>query len=78
MRIKKRGKENMKLAAFILCLLSTITMGWLLIPLIWCIPMTIMVYKAYKGELELSTGFNICVLLFVSLISGILLLCDND
>lgn len=52
----------MKLAAFIFCLLSTITMGWLLIPLLWCIPMTIMVYKAYKGELELSTGFNICVL----------------
>lgn len=68
----------MKLAAFIFCLLGTITVGWLLIPLLWCVPMTIMVYKAYKGELELSTSFNICVLLFVSLIAGILLLCDND
>lgn len=78
MRIKKRGKENMKLAAFILCLLSTIATGWLLIPLLWYVPMTIIVYKAYKGESELSTGFNICVLLFVNLIAGILLLCDND
>lgn len=68
----------MKLAAFILCLISTIVMGWMLIPLAWCIPMTIKVYKAYKGEEILTTGFNVCVLLFVSLIAGILLLCDDD
>ena len=68
----------MKLAAFILCLLSTIAMGWMLIPLLWCVPMTILVYKAYKGESTLSTGFNICVLLFLNLIAGILLLIDND
>ncbi len=68
----------MKLAAFILCVLSTIAIGWLLIPLIWCIPMTVSVYKAYKGEKELSTGFNVCVLLFLNLIAGILLLVDNQ
>ena len=68
----------MKLAAFILCLLSTIAMGWLLIPLCWCIPMTVSVYKAYKGEKDLSTGFKVCTLLFVNLVGGILLLCDND
>ncbi len=68
----------MKLAAFIFCLIGTITMGWTLIPLCWCIPMTISVYKAYKGEKELGVGFKVCTLLFVSLIGGILLLCDND
>lgn len=68
----------MKLAAFILCLLTTIATGWCLIPLCWCIPMTIKVYKAYKGTTTLSTGFNVCVLLFVNLIAGILLLCDPD
>lgn len=68
----------MKLAAFILCILSTIAMGWMLIPLLWCIPMTMKVYKAYKGEETLTAGFNVCVLLFVDLIAGILLLCDND
>ena len=31
----------MKLAAFILCLLSTIAMGILIVPLLWCVPMTI-------------------------------------
>ncbi len=49
----------MKLAAFILCLLCTIGMGWLLIPLCWCIPMTVSVYKAYKGEKTLSVGFKV-------------------
>lgn len=67
----------MKLAAFILCLISTIVSGFVLIPLIWCIPMTIHVYKAYKGEEDLSVGFKVCVLLFVNLIGGILLLCDD-
>lgn len=68
----------MKLAAFILCLLSTIGLGIFLIPLAWCIPMTIKVYKAYKGEETLTTGFNVCVLLFVDLIAGILLLVDDE
>ncbi len=68
----------MKLAAFILCLISTIVSGFLLIPLAWCIPMTIKVYKAYKEDTELSVGFDVCVLLFVNMIGGILLLCDNE
>lgn len=67
----------MKLAAFILCLITTIVSGFALIPLIWYIPMTIHVYKAYKGEEDLSVGFKVCVLLFVNLIGGILLLCDD-
>ncbi len=68
----------MKLAAFILCLLSTIGMGCFLIPLIWCIPMTVKVYRAYKNNEKLSVGFSVCTLLFVSLIGGVLLLCDTD
>ncbi len=67
----------MKLAAFIFCLLTTLSTCWLIIPLIWCIPMTISIYKAYKGEKTLSTGFKVCTLLFVNLIAGILLLCDE-
>ncbi len=68
----------MKLAAFILCLISTISAGFLLIPLIWMIPMTVKVYKAYQGEEELSVGFDVCTLLFVNMIAGILLLVDNE
>lgn len=40
----------MKLATFILYLLSKIAMGILIVPLLWCVPMTISVYKYYKGD----------------------------
>lgn len=68
----------MKFAAFIFCLLSCVFIGWAIITLAWCIPMTVSVYKAYKGEKELSTGFKVCVLIFCNFIAGILLLCDTD
>ncbi len=48
------------------------------IPLAWCIPMTIHYYKTInKGE-KVSLGFKICTLLFVSTISGILMLCEKE
>ncbi len=50
----------------------------ILIPLVYIIPMTLHVYKAYKGEKELSLAFKICLLLFVSIIGGILLLLDDE
>ncbi len=49
-----------------------------LIPLLWTIPMTISVFKKSKNGTKISTGFKVCVLLFVNLIAGIILLCDND
>lgn len=73
----RRGRK-MKLAAFVFCLISTIAMGWCLIPLAWCIPMTVAVYNAYKYNKPLSVGFKVCTLIFVSLIGGILLLCDSE
>lgn len=67
----------MKLAIFILCLISTIAMGIAIIPLAWCIPMTMKAYRSYKDGTDLSTGFGVCTLLFVNLIAGILILaCD--
>ncbi len=68
----------MKLAAFIFCLIGTICMGWTIIPLIWCIPMTVRVYRYYKGTADCGVGFKVCTLLFVSFIGGILLLCAPD
>ncbi len=49
-----------------------------LIPLAWCLPMTISgVNKMKRGE-PISTGYKVCVLLFVNTIAGILLLCRKD
>lgn len=68
----------MKTAAFVLGILATISVGWTLIPLAWCIPMLVKLNKAMKGEVQLSTGYKICFLLFVNLIGGIILLCDDN
>ncbi len=49
-----------------------------LIPLLWQIPMTVVVFKGIKDGRHIGLGFKICTLIFVSLVSGILLLCDSE
>lgn len=68
----------MKKVSFVFSLIATISYAILLIPLAWMIPMTIKIYKAVKGEENLSTGFKVCVLIFNNLFSGIFLLADKD
>jgi len=69
---------GLQLAAFILMIISTVGMGWMLIPLAWCIPMTVSYYNAVKQGRPVSMGLKVCTLLFVNLISGILMLVDSD
>lgn len=57
--------------------------GWLavifLLPLSWRIPMTVEYIKSLKGARpRVGIGFKICTLLFVSLVAGILMLCDSQ
>lgn len=49
-----------------------------LIPLCWCIPMTLHLINERKAGAPIGTGFKICVLLFVNTIAGILLLCREE
>lgn len=49
-----------------------------IIPLFWCIPMTVSYFKKTKNSLPVSTGFKVCTLLFVNLLSGIFMLCDKE
>ncbi len=66
--------QTMRLIAFIFCLVTCVTIGWALIPLAWCIPMTVRAYGIWKGTKPNTTAFGVCTLIFVSLVSGILLL----
>ncbi|MFZ1301264.1 MAG: hypothetical protein WAQ27_01635 [Candidatus Microsaccharimonas sp.] len=66
--------KTLKLVAFIFNLVSTISIGWTIIPLAWMIPMTIISYGIYKGTKKNTTAFGVCTLLFLSLVGGILLL----
>ncbi len=66
------------MAAFVLMILSTVSIGWCLIPLAWLIPFDVMIWRSYKYGNEISTGAKVCMLLFGNMIAGILLLCDSD
>ncbi len=63
--------------AFIFALIDTILLGFALLPLAWCIPMTISIYHAWKEDRPASIGLGVCELIFCSPIAGILLLVDT-
>ena len=78
-KVYHRSSGNgLKIAAMIFLIIATVLNGILLIPLIWCIPMTIIYCSKVKNMEEVSIGFKVCCLIFVSLIAGILMLCDKD
>lgn len=68
-------KTVSKIFMIIGCVLSAF---YFLIPLCWTIPMTIYYCRALKEKRPVGTAFKVCSLLFVSLVSGIIMLCDNE
>ena len=69
--------RNLRLVAFIFCILSLVGSCWLIIPLAWMIPMSIVSWGIYKGTKANTVAFDVCTLIFVSLVAGILLLCSR-
>ncbi|MDO4841964.1 MAG: zinc ribbon domain-containing protein [Phoenicibacter congonensis] len=69
--------ENLRLAAFVVAVVTTVCAGFFIIPLAWMIPMTVHTWKIYKGERANTVCFGVCSLLFLDLITGVLLLCSN-
>lgn len=74
----EQSNNTLRAVAFAFAIVGTVFLGVYLIPLAWCIPMTIEIYHHYKEGKELSVAFKVCTLLFVSVVSGILLLVDSD
>lgn len=70
--------SGLTVAAKILMIISTVAMGLYLIPLAWCLPMTLNFCKKIKEGQPVTMGFKICTLLFVNTIAGILMLCDKN
>ncbi len=69
--------STLRLVAFILALLSTVTAGFAIIPLAWMIPMTVMTWGIYKGKRPNTVAFDVCSLIFLNVVGGILLLVSN-
>ena len=74
------NSENsaLSIAVKIFLILGCIGQGWLLLPLAWCLPMTISIFKALRENRPIGIGLKICTLLFVNMIAGICLLCMDD
>ena len=72
------NRSGLQTAAKIFMILGCISVGWTLIPLAWCIPMTVSYFGRVKNHEKIGMGFKICTLLFVSVVAGILMLCDED
>ena len=59
-------------------IVGCVTFGWLIIPLFWCIPMTVKAFRCLDSGEPMSIAFKVCSLLFVNLIAGVCMLCIND
>nr|MCR5741891.1 zinc-ribbon domain-containing protein [Gammaproteobacteria bacterium] len=53
--------------AKVLMILSDIALGFLIIPLFWCIPMTVHYFRAVREKRRVSEAFKVCTILFVSI-----------
>ena len=73
-----RKESAFQTVAKIFMIIGTVLSGWLILPLAWCLPMTIIYWKKVKENQPISTGFKVCSLIFVSLLGGIFMLCDNN
>lgn len=74
----RRQPSTLATVAFVFMLISTIASGFLIIPLAWMLPMTLIFKDKLDRGAPIGTAFKVCILIFVSLIGGILLLVDNE
>ena len=70
--------DTMVTVVKVFLILGCVSQGWLLLPLAWCLPITISIFNSFKENRPISTGKKVCSLLFVNLIAGICLLCMDD
>lgn len=75
---QSNDSDAMSTVIKVFLILGCISQGWMLIPLAWCIPMTVSIFRSLRDNRPISTGMKICTLLFVSVVSGICLLCADD
>lgn len=76
--VEAQKSSGLTTAAKVFMVLGTVIMGLYILPLAWCIPMTVSYFKKVKNNQPISTGFKVCSLLFVSILGGIFMLCDKD
>ena len=76
-RIVKNTAKKVAKAFMILGTVSN-AVTFLLLSLIWCVPMTSSYSEMIERGEKVGTGFKICTMLFVSFIAGLIMLFDKD
>ena len=74
---KATENADLRKAAKILMVISTVIGGFAILPLAWSIPMTIAYFKKVKEGRKAGLCFKICSLLFVNIFAGVYMLCDD-
>lgn len=74
----QREDDILALVIKIFLIIGCISQGWMIIPLAWCIPITVSVFNALRDKRPIGTGMKVCTLLFVSMVAGVCLLCRNE
>lgn len=76
----KQDTENDTLDTVIkvFLIIGCIAQGWAILPLAWCLPITISIFNRMRDKKPIGTGLKVCTLLFVNLVAGICLLCRNE
>lgn len=59
-------------------IITCVLCSFAIIPLLWCIPMTVHYYKTIEQDERLSVSFKVCALIFMGIIPGVLMLIDPD
>ncbi len=70
--------DTLSVVIKVFLIIGCIAQGWMLIPLAWCLPITISIFNGLRDKKSIGTGLKVCALLFVNTIAGICLLCMND
>ena len=58
--------------------LQIIALGWMILPLAWCLPITLTILGKLKRAEPISVGLKVASLLLVSPIAGIVLLLRDN
>lgn len=73
-----RHDDTMETLVKVFLVLGCVSIGWTLIPLAWCIPITLKVFNAFRDGTPISTALKVCALIFVSPVAGVILLVMDD
>ena len=74
----KKRNETIAQIGLVFCTINTIIAGFVLIPLIWMLPMTVSIYKSLQEHKPISVAMKVCTCLFLSLLGGVLLLIADE